>query len=254
MGVCIQHVWVYSVTVWGYCIYGYGYTACMGMVILHVRVRVFHVTMGIPHVRYDLSYCTDLHSYDGGSDTDQDVTVVQQKVPQRVVTALQVCDTRLDPAPPRHCLCLHHVIVFVFITSLCLHHVIVFVFITSLGVHHVIVFITSLSLSSSRHFVLIASLCLCLHHVTAYLCLSRNYVSVFTTSLCLSSPRHCVSVFTTSLCLCLHHVTVSLSLALLPSKHCSLPSSSFSFCLNYCHRHHHRRHCHHRHDRHYHDT
>ena len=159
MGVCIQHVWVYSVTVWGYCIYGYGYTACMGMVILHVRVRVFHVTMGIPHVRYDLSYCTDLHSYDGGSDTDQDVTVVQQKVPQRVVTALQVCDTRLDPAPPRHCLCLHHVIVFVFITSLCLNRV-------------------TVSLSSSRNcvFVFITQLCLCLHHVT---------VSVFTTSLCL---------------------------------------------------------------------
>ena len=171
--------------------------------------------MGIPHVRYDLSYCTDLHSYDGGSDTDHDVTVVHQKVPQRVVTALQVCDTRLDSAPPRHCLCLHHVIIFVFVTSLCLHHV--------------IVFIMSVSLSSSRHFVFITSLCLCLHRVTVYLSLSRNCVFVFTTSLCLS-------------------------LALLPSKHCSLPSSSFSFCLNCCHRHHQRRHCHHRHDRHYHDT
>ena len=155
--------------------------------------------MGIPHVRYDLSYCTDLHSYDGGSDTDHDVTVVHQKVPQRVVTALQVCDTRLDSAPPRHCLGLHHVTVFVFITSLSLSSSCRFVFITSLSssrhclclhhvtlfsschcLHHVIVFvfITSLSLSSSRHFVFITSLCLCLHRVTVYLFLSRNCVCV----------------------------------------------------------------------------
>ena len=120
-------IWVYYLYRYTTCMWHryttcmwYRFTTCIG--ILHVRgIGILHVGgigmlqpiphvlgMGVPHVvwvynlygntsymgngystRMGMTYCTHLHSSDGGTDTDQDVTVVHQKVHQRVVTALQ---------------------------------------------------------------------------------------------------------------------------------------------------------------------